>query len=87
MTERLLLSFADLKIILNRNIDAFCVMSDVANLDQKVKLTDAQSQPERFSGTRTSTEERTSHLSHQTRGMQKFHRSCRKSFLEKRQYL
>ena len=41
MTERLLLSFVDLKIILNRNIDAFCVMSDVANTDQKVKLTDA----------------------------------------------
>ena len=40
MTERLLLSFVDLKIILNRNIDAFCVMSYVANLDQKVKLTD-----------------------------------------------
>ena len=41
MTERLLLSFVNLKIILNRNIDAFCVMSDVANPDQKVKLTDA----------------------------------------------
>ena len=41
MTDRLLLSFVDLKIILNRNIDAFCVMSGVANPDQKVKLTDA----------------------------------------------
>ena len=41
VTERLLLSFVDLKIILNRNIDAFCVMSDVANPDQKVKLSDA----------------------------------------------
>ena len=41
MTERLLLSFVDLKIILNRNSDAFCVMSDVANPDQKVKLADA----------------------------------------------
>ena len=27
MTDRLLLSFVDLKIILNRNIDAFCVMT------------------------------------------------------------
>ena len=41
MTDRLLLSFVDLKIILNRNIDAFCVMSAIANPDQKVKLTDA----------------------------------------------
>ena len=41
MPERLLLSFVDLKIILNRNIDAFCVMSAIANPDQKVKLTDA----------------------------------------------
>ena len=41
MTDRLLLSFVDLKIILNRNIDAFCVMSAVADPDQKVKLTDA----------------------------------------------
>ena len=36
MTDRLLLSFVNLKIILNRNIDAFCVMSGIANPDQKV---------------------------------------------------
>ena len=34
-TDRLMLSF------LNRNVDAFCVMSAVANQDQKVKLTKA----------------------------------------------
>ena len=40
-SERLLLSFVDLKIILNRNIDAFCLMSDIDNAAHKVKLTEA----------------------------------------------
>lgn len=41
MTDRLLLSFVDLKIILNRSSDAFCLMSAEANPDHKVKLVDA----------------------------------------------
>ena len=40
-SERLLLSFVDLKVILNRNIDAFCIMSDIDGATHKVKLTEA----------------------------------------------
>ena len=40
-SERLLLSFVDLKIILNRNIDTFCLMSDIDDAAHKVKLTEA----------------------------------------------
>ena len=40
-TERLLLSFVDLKVVLNRNVDEFCIMSSVANANHKVKLIDA----------------------------------------------
>ena len=39
-SERLLLSFVDLKVILNRNIKAFC-MSDINDAAHKVKLTEA----------------------------------------------
>ena len=41
MTERLLLSFVDLKVILNRNGNEFCLMSSVDDADHKVKLVDA----------------------------------------------
>ena len=34
-TERLLLSFVDLKVVLNRNVDEFCIMSSVANANTK----------------------------------------------------
>ena len=40
-SERLLLSFVDLKVILNRNVNEFCIMSDVADADYRVKLTEA----------------------------------------------
>ena len=40
-SERLLLSFVDLKVILNRNINAFCIMSDIDDAAHKVKLTEA----------------------------------------------
>ena len=40
-SERLLLSFVDLKVILNRNVNAFCIMSDIQGADHKVKLTEA----------------------------------------------
>ena len=40
-SERLLLSFVDLKVILNRNINAFCIMSDINDAAHKVKLTEA----------------------------------------------
>ena len=40
-SERLLLSFVDLKVILNRNVNAFCLMSSVNNAAHKVKLTEA----------------------------------------------
>ena len=40
-SERLLLSFVDLKVILNRNVNAFCLMSDIDSAAHKVKLTEA----------------------------------------------
>ena len=40
-SERLLLSFVDLKVILNRNFNAFCIMSDINGAAHKVKLTEA----------------------------------------------
>ena len=41
MSERLLLSFVDLKVILNRNGNEFCLMSSEEDADHKVKLVDA----------------------------------------------
>ena len=40
-SERLLLSSVDLKVILNRNVNEFCMMSDVDDADYRVKLTKA----------------------------------------------
>ena len=40
-SERLLLSFIDLKIILNRNVNEFCLMASEADADYRVKLTEA----------------------------------------------
>ena len=40
-SERLLLSFVDLKVILNRNVNVFCIMSDIDGAAHKVKLTEA----------------------------------------------
>ena len=40
-SERLLLSFVDLKVILNRNVNAFCLMSVIDDAANKVKLTEA----------------------------------------------
>ena len=40
MSERLLLSYVDLKIIMNRNVDEFCLMPSEADADYGVKLTD-----------------------------------------------
>ena len=39
-SERLLLSFVDLKIILNRNINEFCLMASEVDVDYRVKLTE-----------------------------------------------
>ena len=40
-SERLLLSFVDLKVILNRNFNEFCLMFDVDDADYRVKLNEA----------------------------------------------
>ena len=40
-SERLLLSFVDLKVILNGNVNALCIMSDIDGVAHKVKLTEA----------------------------------------------
>ena len=40
-TERLLLSFVDLKVVLNRNGNEFCLMASEDDGDYRVKLTDA----------------------------------------------
>ena len=41
MTERLLLSYVDLKVILNRNGNQFCLMVSEDDVDYKVKLVEA----------------------------------------------
>ena len=41
MTERLLLSYVDIKLVLNRNIQEFCLMASEGGADYRVKLTDA----------------------------------------------
>ena len=41
MSERLLLSYVDLKVILNRSSDEFCLMASEDGADFRVKLTDA----------------------------------------------
>ncbi|CAB4012891.1 uncharacterized protein F54H12.2-like [Paramuricea clavata] len=41
MTERLLLSYVDLKVILNRSSNEFCLMASEDDVDFRVKLTDA----------------------------------------------
>ena len=40
-TERLLLSFVDLKVVLNRNGHEFCLMASEGDADYRVKLTEA----------------------------------------------
>ena len=40
-SERLLLSFVNLKVILNRNINEFCLMASMDDVDCRVKLTEA----------------------------------------------
>ena len=40
-SERLLLSYVDLKVILNRNVNEFCLMASEADADYRVKLTEA----------------------------------------------
>ena len=40
MSERLLLSNVDLKILMNRNVDEFCLMASEADADYRVKLTE-----------------------------------------------
>ena len=40
-SERLLLSFVDRKVILNRNINEFCLMASEDDVDYRVKLTEA----------------------------------------------
>ena len=40
-TERLLLSFVDLKVVLNRNSNEFCLMASEDTADYRLKVTDA----------------------------------------------
>ena len=40
MSERLLLSYVDLKILMNRNVDEFCLTASEADADYRVKLTE-----------------------------------------------
>ena len=40
-STRLLLSFVDLKVILNRNVNEFCLMASEDDVDYRVKLTEA----------------------------------------------
>ena len=40
-SERLLLSYVDLKVILNQNVNEFCLMASEDDVDYRVKLTEA----------------------------------------------
>ena len=40
-SECLLLSFVDLNVILNRNVNEFCLMASKDDVDNRVKLTEA----------------------------------------------
>ena len=40
-SERILLSYVDLKVILNRNVNEFCLVASEADADYRVKLTEA----------------------------------------------
>ena len=40
MSKRLFLSYVDLKILMNRNVDEFCLMASEADADYRVKLTE-----------------------------------------------
>ena len=40
-SERLLLSYVDLKVILNRNVNEFCLMASGGKANYRVKLTEA----------------------------------------------
>ena len=77
-SERLLLSFVDLKVILNRNVNEFC-MSDVDDADYRVKLTEAylkirkvKVSPSISIAHKLALKKRTGHLSCETRGVQTF---------------
>ncbi len=41
MTERLLLSYVDIKLVMNRNIQEFCLIASAGDANYRVKLTDA----------------------------------------------
>ena len=90
-SERLLLSFVDLKIILNRNINEFCLMASEADVDYRVKLTEAylkirkmKVSPSICIAHELALKKRTGHLSRETRRVQDFHHFGRKSIVEKR---
>ena len=40
MSKQLLLSYVDLKILMNRNLDEFCLMASDADADYRMKLTE-----------------------------------------------
>ena len=95
-SERLLLSFVDLKVILNRNVNAFCRFvnrrlnvrhrwcGSQSETDRSIsQSTQSESESERLHRARTGIEKRTGHLSCETRGVQILYHSDRKSVAEK----
>ena len=90
-SERLLLSFVDLNVILNRNVNEFCIMSDVDDADYRVKLTEVylkickvKVSPSISIAHELALKKRTGHLSCETRGVQNLYYFGRKSIVEKR---
>ena len=86
-SERLLVSFIDLKVILNCNVNEFCLMASEDDVDYRVKLTEAYFKIlpiAHFHRSRIVNEKRTGHLSRETRGVQKFYHCGRKSVVKKR---
>ena len=90
-SERLLLSFVDLKVILNRNVNEFCLMSDIDDADYRVKLTKAylkirkvKVSPSISIAHELALKKRTGHLSCETCGVQNLYHFGRKSIVEER---
>ena len=90
-SERLLLSFVDLKVILNRNGNEFCLMASEDDADYRVKLPEAylkvrklEVSPSISIAHELALKKRTGHLSCETCGVQNFYHFGRKSIVEER---
>ena len=90
-SERLLLSYVNLKVILNQNVNEFWLIASEDDADYRVKLTEAylktgkvKVSPNIPIAHELALKKRTRYLSHKMCGMQNVYNFSRKSFLEER---